>query len=74
MREWNEIDASALPYPMLLHTDIRQVHVHIVQFGDARIVLNGAKTTKAQFEEVCLQWTKRCDQHVQTQIEFLATD
>lgn len=37
-------------YTMFLNTDIRKMHVHIVQFCDARIVLDSAKTAETQLE------------------------
>lgn len=37
-------------YAIFLHADIRKMHENIVQLGDARIVLDSAKTAKAQFE------------------------
>lgn len=59
---------------MLLDAHVRQMNVHIVQLGDAGVIFHGAKTTKAQLEQVRFERTKRCDQHVQTQIEFLAAN
>lgn len=59
---------------MLLYANVRQMHVHIVQFRYARIVLNRAEATESQFKLIRLQRPKRRHQHIQTHIELLATN
>lgn len=59
---------------MLLYRYIRQMHVHVVELLNAGIILDSTKATESQFEEVCFEWSKRCDENVQSEIKFLAAN
>lgn len=59
---------------MLLHGHVRQVHVHVVQFLDAGVVLDRAEATESQLEQVGFQRSEGRDQRVQSKVELLAPD
>jgi len=61
-------------YAMLLHGNIRQMNVHVVELLDAGVVLDSAKATKSQFKKVRLERLERRNKDIQSEIEFLAAD
>lgn len=59
---------------MFLHGNIGQVHVHVVQFRDARVVFDRAKAAKTVPELVRFQRPERRHEHVEPQIELFAAN
>jgi hypothetical protein len=51
---------------MLLDGYVGEVDIHVVQFLYARVILDGAEATEPQPEQVALEGSEGCHQHVQS--------
>lgn len=59
---------------MLLHGHVGEMHIHVVEFLYAGVVLDGAEATESELEEVRLERSKGRNEDVQPQIELLTAD
>ncbi len=59
---------------MLLNRDVGEMHVHVLELLDARIVLGSAEATEAQLVHVDLERAEGGDKDIETEVKLPASD